>query len=94
MSRSFMPAPLIHLSYASASTSLPQQLAKDLNDILQEARLHNHQHHINGVLYYGKGKFFQYLEGPADILESLYQKLLRDPRHHRLEILHRGALDQ
>lgn len=84
----------VQLSYASTATSLPEVLGEDLTDILNEARLFNQQHHITGVLYFGHGKFFQYLEGDADAMAGLYEKLLQDRRHKDVRILSQGKLTQ
>ncbi len=85
---------LVHLSYASQATSLPEALGRDLNEILDTARLYNPQHQITGVLYFGQGHFFQYIEGPKDAMEQLYQAILHDPRHCNVQLLDRGVVQQ
>ncbi|WP_197466068.1 BLUF domain-containing protein, partial [Oleiphilus sp. HI0080] len=36
---------------------------------------------ISGYLYFEKGTFLQYIEGPADALECLFNKITLDERH-------------
>jgi hypothetical protein len=36
------------------------------------------------MLLYAEGNFFQVLEGPKDVVEALYDKIERDPRHNRV----------
>jgi hypothetical protein len=78
---------LIRLTYASSTTSKPATIREDLSNILKEARAHNAQHHIYGVLYYGNNCFFQCLEGDKHQIDRLYQILLTDKRHDQIKLL-------
>ena len=53
----------------------------DLNTILQQSRTNNPPQGITGVMLYVRGSIIQVLEGNRDVLESLYTKIERDPRH-------------
>ena len=75
---------MLQLCYASERIESEQELLQDLSDILATARKFNLQHQIHGVLYYSHGKFFQCLEGQAEVVESLFQSICRDPRHHNI----------
>ena len=73
---------LVHCIYASASTK-PLSEA-DFMDILQSARRNNEQLGVTGMLLYEDGSFFQVLEGEADTVNELYQKIARDLRHDKI----------
>lgn len=77
------------ITYSSQTTSDPLRLLVDLREILNEARHFNHLHNISGVLYFANGYFFQCLEGEAQHLELLIEKLYKDPRHHRIQFYER-----
>jgi Sensors of blue-light using FAD len=73
-----MPS-LIHLIYASVAT---RRLAEhDLAQLLQVARERNAQLGLTGMLLHADGSFFQVLEGPADVVQGLYQTIEADTRH-------------
>jgi len=60
--------------------------APDVDDatvalILATARRWNPVHGITGLLVFGSGIFFQWLEGPRDNVLLLMSKLKVDPRH-------------
>jgi len=88
---------LVRLIYISRSTS-------DINDtvefepgialILAKSRNNNRQNGLGGVLYFGNGCFFQCLEGPAEKVDALYQKLHQDPRHKDLKMLSRQKIER
>jgi hypothetical protein len=43
---------------------------------------------VTGVLLYSNGTFHQYLEGPPDALDRVFEAICRDPLHHQIfEIL-------
>ena len=60
---------------------------KDLDDILGAARRTNPAHGVTGMLLYIDLGFFQILEGPADGVERVYHKILKDRRHTAQRIL-------
>ena len=45
------------------------------------------------MLLYHEGSFLQVLEGDEQVLESLYAKIAKDKRHHRLVALLRRQVD-
>ena len=47
----------------------------------------NQRHRITGVLFYDRGHFGQILEGPRSTIEALWEKIQKDPRHHRVQLL-------
>lgn len=88
---------LVRLIYISRSTS-------EVNDtlefepgialILAKSRANNRNNGLGGVLYFGNGCFFQCLEGPAEKVDALYQKLHQDQRHKDLKLLSRQKIQK
>ncbi|GJE14594.1 BLUF domain-containing protein [Methylobacterium longum] len=50
--------------------------------IVETAQRNNLVHGITGVLVFGSGVFFQWIEGPAAEIQKLIATLHRDKRHH------------
>ena len=91
-----MSGDLICLTYCSTA-SFPAQAGSfgvhpEVNRILVHSRRNNREREIGGVLHYGDGKFFQYLEGPADDVDRLYAVICRDARHHKVQRLTRRPI--
>ncbi|RZK36439.1 MAG: BLUF domain-containing protein [Hymenobacter sp.] len=53
-----------------------------LTVLLMQARALNERKHITGALVYGDGQFMQIMEGEEDMIRDLYERVVRDPRHH------------
>ena len=62
--------------------------------LLTEAQLRNASLQITGHLLFLNGQFTQCLEGPPDNVERVWQSLLRDSRHHNIELLVRHATEE
>lgn len=76
---------LVRLLYASRS---PDTTSCDtVHAIVQQARLHNPQHGITGVLCHTEHVFIQVLEGGRAAVNHLYGEILRDPRHKDVILL-------
>ena len=84
-----MKYPLIQLVYVS--TAHLADIESDLQAIQRAAVNHNQAHDITGVLLHRSGRFIQLLEGSPDILDSLYETILGDPRHSDCRLLVRRA---
>lgn len=56
-------------------------LEEDLERLLVSARQFNLQNQVTGVLLYDEGNFFQYVEGPSDGIERVYQKIEASTSH-------------
>lgn len=52
--------------------------------LLQASRAKNQRLGLTGMLLYAEGTFFQVLEGPAEIVDALYDTIERDPRHDQV----------
>ena len=89
---------LVQIIYISRSTSAPVQPGKGVDPfvarILAKSRSNNRKNGLVGVLYFGDGCFFQCLEGEEEAVDTLYAKLLRDPRHQDLKIISRKAISE
>jgi len=65
-------------------------LSEDLSELLRVARENNARSRITGVLLYQDGMFLQALEGSEPDVRSLFEKIARDPRHGRAEVVWSG----
>ncbi len=87
---------LIQMIYISRSTFTPAEVTNGIEPnvarILLKSRANNKKNGLVGVLYFGDGCFFQCLEGSAEAVDTLYEKLLNDTRHKDLKILSRQSI--
>lgn len=70
---------MIRLLYASRA--LRPVSPEVVDSILAQARAHNPQHGITGILCYDNKVFMQALEGGRDEVNALYNRIVRDGRH-------------
>lgn len=64
-----------------------------IKEILQTGRRNNEQQKITGLLLYHEGTFLQVLEGDRKAISNLFEKkLMRDPRHTSVNLIHDEAL--
>ncbi|MFY7973257.1 MAG: BLUF domain-containing protein [Rubrivivax sp.] len=70
---------LYNVVYCSRAS--PQVDEAEVARIVATARRLNPQHDITGMLVFGSGIFFQWLEGPRDPVVALMDRLRQDPRH-------------
>ncbi len=66
----------------------------DILEILQVSRANNEKFGITGMLLYREGNFLQVLEGPAGVVDSLIQKIRRDPRHDGVILMSRRSIKE
>lgn len=71
-------AALLRLAYFSASRLTSQW---DIVCLVEQSRLHNARSGITGLLLHEDGAFLQFVEGERPAVETLYRKILHDPRH-------------
>ena len=69
------------LIYMSRFTGTSSEVTETLKQINHLSRRNNKKTDITGLLFYQNGKFLQILEGEADRLTTLYEKLKKDSRH-------------
>ena len=63
-------------------------------EILAASQRNNAKLGVTGYLHFEDGMFMQYLEGPAAALQTLYQRIVLDPRHCDVEQLGYGPTNQ
>ena len=85
MTQSLPPEPLRQLVYRSHAARPMDHPA--LRELLEQARARNLAESITGLLVYHDGRFVQWLEGPPDNVERVWQSIQRDPRHVQVEAL-------
>ena len=74
-----------HIVYCSRAV---HDMDKDtLDKIITTAKQHNPRFGITGLLVFGSGIFFQWLEGPKDNVTSLYKMISADLRHSDVVLL-------
>lgn len=76
---------LVRLLYVSRSAD---DMTETIESILTKSRSHNPSSGITGILCYGGGIFLQAIEGGRSAVSELYNTIQKDPRHHRVELLH------
>jgi hypothetical protein len=76
---------LYNLVYCSRATAGVDDAA--VTQIVEAARRANPAHGITGMLVFGSGIFFQWLEGPRASVQGLMAQLQRDPRHEKIVLL-------
>ena len=73
---------LYNTVYCSRATAGVDAAAVD--SIIKSSRRSNPEYGITGLLVFGSGIFFQWLEGPPDNVTSLMERLKADPRHENV----------
>lgn len=76
---------LIYISHAARTL-----FEEDLLDILNKSRQGNKRYNITGMLVYLNEKFMQVLEGEYNDVTEVFDKIKKDPRHHRISTLLTG----
>ncbi len=82
------PPLLYHVSYCSRASGEVDGAA--LQRIVAIAQRYNPAHGVTGMLVFGSGIFFQWLEGPHDHVVALMERLRGDPRHDTVVELSQG----
>jgi len=85
---------LVRLLYASRAVE--PMTAKMLDALCEQARGHNQQHGITGVLcaYESGNAFLQVLEGGREEINRLYSNIVRDARHTDVLLLSYEEIDE
>ncbi len=65
--------------------------AEDVNRIIEFSQARNVARGITGVLVFGSGVFFQWIEGPPADVQALIAGLYSDTRHHDIVELDRSV---
>ena len=76
---------LFHLAYVS--TQRRPMPSDEVVDLLQVARACNQVRDVTGLLLMREDSFFQVLEGREADVRAIFERVLADNRHHRIEVL-------
>ena len=76
------------------STLAPAAPPTVVADIASKARHFNETNGITGLLVFDGMHFCQQLEGSQKQVLALLERILEDPRHTHLEVVHHGPLAQ
>ncbi|WP_293867595.1 BLUF domain-containing protein [uncultured Alsobacter sp.] len=79
-----LPA-LYHFVYCSRAADSVDDA--EVDRIVEAAQHSNRTHGLTGVLVFGSGIFFQWVEGPAENIKGLIARLHDDRRHHDIVAL-------
>jgi len=74
-----------HIVYCSQAALHMDKEA--LEKIIATAKYHNPRYGITGLLVFGSGIFFQWLEGPKDNVTNLFKIISADLRHSDVVLL-------
>ena len=80
-----VPERVLRLVYSSAATT--PFADPELVELLAVARRNNERMGVTGMLLYAEGTFLQTLEGDAEVVLELYERIELDPRHGDVRIL-------
>ena len=69
------------------SLAAPNLDSREIAKIIATAKYYNPRFGITGLLVFGSGIFFQWLEGPKDNVSSLMKIITEDPRHLNVVVL-------
>ena len=81
---------MLELVYGSAGVHAFS--SEELTELLAKARRNNQALGVSGLLLYHRGSFLQVLEGEESVVSALYEKIAKDPRHHRCIVIKRGTV--
>ncbi|MEG0184718.1 MAG: BLUF domain-containing protein [Stenotrophomonas sp.] len=84
--------PLRAIAYASQGK--PELSAARLQALVDDAARFNKLAGVTGVLLHDGQRFLQYIEGPPDGLDSVYERILQAGSHVDIVELARGRLGQ
>lgn len=79
---------LIYTSYAQNEFT-----QEELHILLEKSRKSNTSLDITGVLFYVDDAFIQVLEGPNQVVQSLYETIQNDKRHYHCKIIEKQSID-
>jgi len=83
---------MIQTAYVSRASKAMTQEA--LLALLQQCLANNEASGVTGMLLYGNDTFVQVIEGEEDVLNTVVDKIQKDPRHSEIHFLYRKPLEQ
>lgn len=82
---------LVSMLYSSKATVPFGQT--ELADLVSSAIERNRRRRVTGALFHADGDFLQWIEGPAESVNRLFDRISRDPRHSNIEVLATGSAE-
>ena len=83
---------MIQVSYISQTTvPMPPEA---LLSLLDECRRNNEKLGVTGLLLYANGTFLQAIEGEAEVVDALIERICEDSRHDNIKMLQRVEIDE
>lgn len=82
------------LLYVSKSLVPQDGAQRQVDAIVGSARARNAALGVTGVLIFTEARFAQVLEGPAEAVETLMERIRADPRHEQVTIVSDGPLER
>jgi hypothetical protein len=86
-----MQSQLKRVVYVSEKTDASDTTLKD---IITSSQKNNPEEGVTGCLLSGSNSFLQLLEGPADLIDTLYSKISKDNRHENVMTLCEERIDE
>jgi hypothetical protein len=83
---------MIQITYISRATE--PMTAEQLLALLQQCLVNNASSGVTGMLLYGNETFLQVLEGEDKVVDRLVEKIKNDPRHFKVQFLHRRPIER
>lgn len=83
---------MFELLYTSVAADKLASSACD--SLLKHAQAFNKEHDITGMLVFDGYLFMQILEGDQSVIEALFEKIKRDPRHVDVICQYSGAISK
>ena len=82
--------PLQELIYTSVAHADGND--EDVKNILASSQRNNAALFVTGLLLFDGQRYIQILEGDSTNVDSLFEVISQDSRHHDLELLHKGQV--
>ena len=83
---------VLSLTYLSSATQKPD--ADELERLLRSVRVKNEALGITGLLLYADGNYVQTLEGPGDVVDAAFGRIVADPRHRGVFVAWREEIEE
>ena len=74
--------PITAIAYSSIV--VPGLALDSIDDLARDAERFNREAGVTGVLLFDGGRFFQYIEGPADGIAIAYSRIMTSTSHYQL----------
>ncbi len=83
---------LVRLLYASRAVDEPR--ADTVMEIMRQSHAHNPAQGITGILCHSNQVYIQVLEGGREAVNALYARIVCDPRHRDVVLLHYEEINE